>query len=118
MAGLGGFFGYALGGINWDATTIGLMLGGHVHAVFTLITVIFVICVLYTVTSFKEIPLYLLEVPGNLEMDPMKINEGGGVLKSEKQAIEIMDATYGSCESNSNVSNIVSCIFLQNVAVR
>lgn len=23
MAGLGGFFGYALGGINWDATAIG-----------------------------------------------------------------------------------------------
>lgn len=23
MAGLGGFFGYALGGINWDVTTIG-----------------------------------------------------------------------------------------------
>jgi len=26
MAGLGGFFGYALGAINWDATTIGMLL--------------------------------------------------------------------------------------------
>lgn len=37
------------------------MLGGHVRAVFTLITILFVLCVLYTVTSFKELPLELLE---------------------------------------------------------
>ncbi|XP_065169372.1 proton-associated sugar transporter A isoform X2 [Atheta coriaria] len=61
MAGLGGFFGYALGGINWDVTTIGILLGGHVRAVFTLITIIFVVCVTLTLTSFKEIPLQLLE---------------------------------------------------------
>lgn len=53
--------GYGLGGINWDATAIGVMLGGHLHATFTLITIIFVICVFCTITSFKEIPLELLE---------------------------------------------------------
>ncbi|GLV41148.1 Solute carrier family 45 member 1 [Carabus blaptoides fortunei] len=41
MAGVGGFFGYALGGIDWDNTAFGEMLGGHVRAVFTLITFIF-----------------------------------------------------------------------------
>ncbi|XP_059610363.1 proton-associated sugar transporter A [Phlebotomus argentipes] len=61
MAGLGGFMGYSLGGINWDDTAIGILLGGHVKAVFSLITVIFVICVSYTVTSFSEIPLDLVE---------------------------------------------------------
>ncbi|XP_052121408.1 membrane-associated transporter protein [Frankliniella occidentalis] len=61
MAGLGGFLGYGLGGINWDATAIGEMLGGHVRAVFTLITFIFVTCVAYTVTSFQEVPLDVLE---------------------------------------------------------
>jgi hypothetical protein len=39
----------------------GAILGGHVRAVFTLITFIFTICVAVTVTSFKEIPLHLLE---------------------------------------------------------
>jgi hypothetical protein len=39
----------------------GAFLGGHVRAVFTLITFIFIICVALTVTSFKEIPLHLLE---------------------------------------------------------
>ncbi|RVE43841.1 hypothetical protein evm_011509 [Chilo suppressalis] len=57
MAGLGGFLGYALGGINWDETRLGEIFGGHVRAVFSLITIIFVACVSATVTSFKEIPL-------------------------------------------------------------
>ncbi|CAB0036072.1 unnamed protein product [Trichogramma brassicae] len=61
MAGLGGFMGYGLGGINWDATRIGVALGGHLHAVFTLITFIFIFCVASTLTSFKEIPLIFLE---------------------------------------------------------
>jgi hypothetical protein len=39
----------------------GAILGGHVRAVFTLITFIFTICVAFTVTSFTEIPLDLLE---------------------------------------------------------
>lgn len=69
MAGLGGFLGYALGGINWDATFIGILLGGHVRAVFTLTTLIFVICVTYTLTSFKEMPLRLLELRSTFDED-------------------------------------------------
>ncbi|XP_050343900.1 proton-associated sugar transporter A [Nymphalis io] len=57
MAGLGGFMGYALGGINWDETSLGELFGGHVRAVFFLITIIFIVCVTATITSFKEIPL-------------------------------------------------------------
>jgi solute carrier family 45, member 1/2/4 len=67
MAGLGGALGYSLGGINWDATRIGVALGGHVRAVFTLITFIFIICVSVTVSSFREIPLGLLESFSNLD---------------------------------------------------
>jgi solute carrier family 45 protein 1/2/4 len=39
----------------------GEIFGGHVRAVFTLITFIFIICVAFTVTSFREVPLTLLE---------------------------------------------------------
>ncbi|XP_037828373.1 proton-associated sugar transporter A [Lucilia sericata] len=60
MAGLGGFMGYSMGGINWDDTSLGRRLGGHVKAVFTIITFIFIACVTFTVTSFKEIPLWAL----------------------------------------------------------
>lgn len=47
----------------------GAILGGHVRAVFTLITFIFTICVALTVTSFKEVPLHLLESQGQVRED-------------------------------------------------
>lgn len=39
---------------------IGRRLGGHVKAVFTIITFIFIACVSFTITSFREIPLWAL----------------------------------------------------------
>jgi len=36
-------------------------MGGHVRAVFTLVTFLFIGCVTYTVSSFKEMPLKLLQ---------------------------------------------------------
>ncbi|XP_047363721.1 proton-associated sugar transporter A [Vespa velutina] len=78
MAGLGGFMGYGLGGINWDATAIGIMLGGHLHATFTLITIIFIICVAFTITSFKEIPLEVLERDQYQQIREEKTEESKG----------------------------------------
>ncbi|KAK2581327.1 hypothetical protein KPH14_008100 [Odynerus spinipes] len=78
MAGLGGFMGYGLGGINWDATAIGVMLGGHLHATFTLITIIFIICVACTITSFKEIPLDVLERDQYQQIQEEKSEENKG----------------------------------------
>ncbi|CAA9999623.1 unnamed protein product [Nesidiocoris tenuis] len=69
MAGLGGFMGYAMGGFNWDDTLLGKMFGGHVRTVFSLITVIFIACVTYTVTSFKEIPLLRLRETNEFYME-------------------------------------------------
>ncbi|XP_063229088.1 proton-associated sugar transporter A [Bacillus rossius redtenbacheri] len=76
MAGLGGFFGYALGGINWDATAIGELLGGHVRAVFTLIAFIFCACVATTVTSFKEIPLDRLDAESKQALERTRLSPG------------------------------------------
>ncbi|EEZ98637.2 proton-associated sugar transporter A isoform X2 [Tribolium castaneum] len=90
MAGLGGFLGYALGGINWDATLIGRLLGGHVRAVFTLTTLIFIVCVSYTITSFKEMPLRLLELRGTLD---------------ESDEIRTTGPSYGSLEVDEEQEN-------------
>ncbi|KAL3276923.1 hypothetical protein HHI36_012289 [Cryptolaemus montrouzieri] len=98
MAGLGGTLGYAMGGINWDATTLGVLLGGHVKAVFTLITIIFIICVTFTVTSFKEIPLQLLETPSQLDDE----QTGIALLKDErKNILEKPEISYGSLNDES-----------------
>lgn len=85
MAGLGGAVGYSLGGINWDATRIGVALGGHVRAVFTLITFIFVFCVSATITSFREVPLGMLE-----SMNAIDNEKGDGV------------SSYGALDHNDD----------------
>ncbi|XP_075166672.1 solute carrier family 45 member 1 [Haematobia irritans] len=61
FAGVGGTIGYAIGGIDWESTHLGSFLGGNIQTVFTLVTVIFFFCFLLTVTTFREIPLKLIE---------------------------------------------------------
>ncbi|XP_020816675.1 proton-associated sugar transporter A [Drosophila serrata] len=61
FAGFGGTIGYAIGGVDWEKTHIGTFMGGNIPTVFTLVTIIFVICYLITVTTFREIPLPLIE---------------------------------------------------------
>ena len=57
MAGLGGSVGYLIGGIDWESTSFGSAFGGHVRVVFTLVLFLYIISLVLTVTSFKEIPL-------------------------------------------------------------
>lgn len=61
FAGFGGTIGYAIGGIDWETTQFGTFLGGNIPTVFSLVTIIFVVCYLITVTTFREIPLTLIE---------------------------------------------------------
>ncbi|XP_065368550.1 proton-associated sugar transporter A [Calliphora vicina] len=61
FAGVGGTIGYGIGGIDWEKTTIGTFLGGNIPTVFGLVTIIFVICYIITITTFREIPLKLIE---------------------------------------------------------
>ncbi|XP_071444892.1 proton-associated sugar transporter A [Hetaerina americana] len=91
MAGLGGCLGYALGGINWDVTALGAMLGGHVRAVFTLITFIFIACVGVTISSFKEIPLETLE-KDSVELEKMR---------REAMSITSPAAAGGNCDDSN-----------------
>ncbi|KRK05474.1 proton-associated sugar transporter A isoform X1 [Drosophila yakuba] len=91
MAGLGGFFGYSMGGVNWDETEIGRRLGGHVKAVFSIITIIFIACVTFTLTSFAEIPLWVL---ANTDTSNCK----GDTLTA-------LSKSYGACESDEKTFN-------------
>ncbi|KAL6260325.1 hypothetical protein P5V15_007856 [Pogonomyrmex californicus] len=103
MAGLGGFMGYGLGGINWDVTSLGVLLGGHLHATFTLITIIFLICVICTVTSFKEIPLELLERDQYRQVDESKATEEIQRVEDERKEREKIiseeSKTYGALDA-------------------
>lgn len=114
MAGLGGFFGYAVGAINWNETILGnhsavyklrrmffnyflgTLLGGQVRAVFTLITILFLICVTYTITSFAEVPLYMLE----LNTETQSCTTENDITNN----INIYD--YGSTKIGEDISNV------------
>ncbi|XP_073848524.1 loss of visual transmission [Musca autumnalis] len=94
MAGLGGFMGYSMGGINWDETAIGRRLGGHVKAVFTIITFIFITCVSLTITSFKEIPLWALV--------PAKTSNS---MKNENDRLGDGSVSYGALDDTQTAVN-------------
>lgn len=51
----------------------GELLGGHVRTVFTFITVLFILCIICTVTSFKEIPLDLLQTQKNKHLKKVRL---------------------------------------------
>jgi solute carrier family 45, member 1/2/4 len=54
MAGLGGSLGYFLGGIPWEHTFLTYIFGDHIHVVFTLVWIIYVVCMILTLTASKE----------------------------------------------------------------
>ena len=54
MAGLGGCLGYFLGGIPWENTFLTKILGDHVHVLFTLVWIIYLVCLISTVTASRE----------------------------------------------------------------
>lgn len=89
--------GYSLGGIDWEGTFIGELFGGHVRAVFSLITVIFIICVSITITSFAEIPLPLLE---ELHTDQDELNQAPPRPGSMKRHSEEIPITKFPAENN------------------
>uniref|UniRef100_A0A4W3I125 Proton-associated sugar transporter A n=1 Tax=Callorhinchus milii TaxID=7868 RepID=A0A4W3I125_CALMI len=57
LAGLGGGFGYVVGGINWERTSFGRNLGGQLRVVYLFTSVTLVVATLLTLTSIPETPL-------------------------------------------------------------
>nr|XP_054767294.1 membrane-associated transporter protein-like [Lytechinus pictus] len=54
MAGFGGAAGYLIGGIPWGESSLSAVIGAHVRYVFGLITIIFVVAMIITVTAERE----------------------------------------------------------------
>ena len=83
MAGLGGAIGYLIGGIDWeDMSVVKYAFGSdHNKIVFLLCAIAFTVCAVLTITSFQEIPLYLIK-SDNLEND-FKYHQIGSDLPNE-----------------------------------
>ncbi|KAF3690010.1 Proton-associated sugar transporter A [Channa argus] len=57
LAGLGGGFGYVVGGINWDQTQFGWSMGGQLRVIYLFTSITLVIATAMTLMSIPERPL-------------------------------------------------------------
>ncbi|XP_029682470.1 proton-associated sugar transporter A isoform X3 [Takifugu rubripes] len=57
LAGLGGGFGYVVGGINWDQTHFGKSMGGQLRVIYVFTSITLVITTTMTLMSIPERPL-------------------------------------------------------------
>ncbi|XP_061076021.1 proton-associated sugar transporter A isoform X1 [Conger conger] len=63
LAGLGGGFGYIVGGINWDHTEFGRSLGGQLRVIYMFTSITLVAATAMTLTSIPERPLAQAQPP-------------------------------------------------------
>uniref|UniRef100_A0A1B0CN46 Regulatory protein zeste n=2 Tax=Lutzomyia longipalpis TaxID=7200 RepID=A0A1B0CN46_LUTLO len=61
MSGIGSFLGYAMSAYDWESLSWTHHLGGNISTVFAVVAVIFTISALLTLTTFREVPLPVLE---------------------------------------------------------
>ncbi|XP_072522429.1 proton-associated sugar transporter A isoform X1 [Salminus brasiliensis] len=57
LAGLGGGFGYIVGGVNWDHTEFGRSMGGQLRVVYLFTSITLIATTAMTLTSIPERPL-------------------------------------------------------------
>ncbi|KFB53941.1 AGAP010855-PA-like protein [Anopheles sinensis] len=77
IGGLGGTVGYVLGAIDWSQTNLNL-LGGNEATVFLFVFLVMAVGLLITLTSYREVPLPLLE------SDPLLRHVSPKVFEAEK----------------------------------
>ncbi|GAB6027731.1 hypothetical protein CHUAL_001967 [Chamberlinius hualienensis] len=106
MAGIGGTFGYAMGAIDWTTTTFGQHIGGQMWSVFTIIAIIYVICVIATLTSFKEVPLKL-QSNGN---KPQYLNSYEKFENEDEDDANSQTRNYGTVSETSFSSEVHSIV--------
>lgn len=75
---------------------LGALFGGHVRAVFFLITIIFIICVTVTITSFKEIPLNEISESDDYTKFDNQFEEHFKEGDVEKNGLKKENTSYGS----------------------
>lgn len=138
MCGVGSFLGFLICSIDWTTWQLGDLLGGNIPTVFTLCTICLIICMITTVTSFREIPLPLMEADellrpvtqsavrqeyekrkanlGNLEALKQQLNDSNNNNDS-LVAVEAADAEI-DVDSDSEVEERVTLIqYLKSVVV-
>ncbi|XP_028921995.1 proton-associated sugar transporter A isoform X1 [Ornithorhynchus anatinus] len=61
LAGLGGGFGYVVGGINWDQTSFGRAVGGQLRVIYVFTSITLSVTTILTLISIPEKPLQVFD---------------------------------------------------------
>nr|XP_061814474.1 proton-associated sugar transporter A-like isoform X2 [Nerophis lumbriciformis] len=108
LAGLGGGFGYIVGGINWDQTHFGKSMGGQLRVIYMFTSITLVIATAMTLTSIPERPLTKSQPPGknhlkspNLLLPPSPPAPPGSALAVDEEDEE--DPLAHSCSANARL---------------
>ncbi|XP_039449562.1 proton-associated sugar transporter A-like [Culex pipiens pallens] len=78
IGGIGGSGGYLLGAIDWQQTDLGSLMGSNEATVFAVVVLVMIIGLSLTLTSFREVPLPVLE------KDPLLRPITQGMFEAEK----------------------------------
>ena len=111
MAGLGGSLGYFLGGIPWERTFLTRVLGDHIHVLFTLVWLIYVVCMLLTLTASKEPRTISVTAPSLVRSASRQmLISSGSFYGNEPQ--QHYDPPKVDCETVSYMDYIRSIIYM------
>lgn len=109
MCGIGSFCGFMLCSIDWTSLSFGQFMGGNVPTVFTLCTIALVLCVILTITSFREIPLPLMEADELLRpVTQSAVRQEYEKRKEEMGTIEALKQIQQNETENNNNNSIVA----------
>ncbi|XKL66956.1 hypothetical protein PGB90_010376 [Kerria lacca] len=111
LAGCGGFIGYLLGSVNWQDTQIvdysvhNGVFGGHIQVFYTLTAILFIICIVIAITTFKEVPLQISE---HMQIDFDIASESNVFCKEFEEAtpFQLKQVSYGTIDENSNSNKV------------
>ncbi|XP_039442448.1 proton-associated sugar transporter A-like [Culex pipiens pallens] len=92
IGGFGGFAGYMLGSIVWSRTNIGIFLGSNEATVFASVVLIVLIGLITTLSSFREIPLPLMQI----RIDEMLRPISRVAIEEERKRLLSLNSVSGS----------------------
>ncbi|XP_058465151.1 proton-associated sugar transporter A-like [Malaya genurostris] len=107
IGGLGGFVGYMLGSFDWSRTNLGDILGSNEATVFGAVVIAIVVGLAVSLSSFREVPLPLLEQDELLRPITRSVFEAA---KKERVCYMSMvsdDATSVSTETTKSNERII-----------
>lgn len=89
MAGFGGCLGYFLGGIPWERTFLASLLGDHIRVLFTLVWIIYVVCLILTLTASKEPMVVKITAPNFIRSASRQgLVSSGNIYEGENNSLE------------------------------